>query len=66
MNLIEQAITDYWGQQCHEYRQGCSVCEAWEQYHTLRDRADEAEVQLKNLTFVRDWELSNTQESREG
>jgi hypothetical protein len=35
MNLVEEAMTDYWGEKCDEYEQGCPVCDAWRQYENL-------------------------------
>ena len=34
-NLIEEAITDYWGKRCPDYIDGCPVCEAWNQYDSM-------------------------------
>ena len=35
MNLIEQALTGYWGPKCSEYEEGCIVCDAWREYENL-------------------------------
>ena len=35
MNLVEQAITEHWGEKCPEYEQGCVVCQAWREYENL-------------------------------
>ena len=35
MNLIEQALQDYWGPKCSEYEEGCIVCDAWREYENL-------------------------------
>lgn len=35
MNLVEQALTEYWGERCDEYEQGCPVCDAWHEYDNL-------------------------------
>jgi hypothetical protein len=35
MNCIEQAMTDYWGERCDSYEQGCVVCDAWNDYDAL-------------------------------
>jgi hypothetical protein len=35
MNCIEQAMTDYWGERCDSYEQGCVVCQAWKDYDDL-------------------------------
>jgi len=35
MNLIEQAIEEYWGARCDDYEEGCVVCEAWREYDNL-------------------------------
>jgi len=34
-NLIEDAITDYWGERCPDHEWGCDVCAAWNQYDML-------------------------------
>lgn len=35
MNLVEQAITEYWGKKCNGYERGCPVCDAWREYENL-------------------------------
>lgn len=35
MNLVEQAITEHWGEKCDSYEQGCPVCDAWREYENL-------------------------------
>ena len=35
MNCIEQAMTDYWGERCDSYEQGCPACDAWGEYDAL-------------------------------
>jgi len=35
MNLIEQAIEEYWGARCDDYEEGCAVCDAWRDYDNL-------------------------------
>lgn len=35
MNLVEQALTEHWGEKCPEYEQGCVVCQAWREYENL-------------------------------
>lgn len=35
MNLVEQAITEHWGERCDGYEQGCPVCDAWREYDNL-------------------------------
>jgi hypothetical protein len=35
MNLIEQAIEEYWGARCEDYEEGCVVCDAWREYDNL-------------------------------
>ena len=38
-NLIEQAITYYWGERCEDYEPLCIVCQAWRLYDDLCDRS---------------------------
>ena len=35
MNLVEEALTEQWGEKCPEYEQGCVVCQAWREYENL-------------------------------
>ena len=42
--LIEEAITDQYGERCEEYAQGCPCCDAWKQY----DRLKRYEFHLRN------------------
>ena len=35
MNLVEQTLTEQWGEKCPEYEQGCVVCQAWREYENL-------------------------------
>lgn len=42
-NLIEDAITEYFGERCDEYYFECVCCAAWKQYDTLREMAQEKE-----------------------
>ncbi len=35
MNLVEQAITEHWGEKCDSYERGCPVCDAWREYEDL-------------------------------
>ena len=35
MNLVEQALTEHWGEKCADYEQGCPVCDAWREYENL-------------------------------
>ena len=35
MNLVEQALTEHWGEKCDSYEQGCPVCDAWREYENL-------------------------------
>ena len=38
-SLIEEAITDYWGERCDDYHERCVCCAAWKEYDLLRDGA---------------------------
>lgn len=35
MNLVEEALTEHWGEKCDSYEQGCVVCDAWREYENL-------------------------------
>ena len=35
MNLVEEALTEHWGEKCDSYEQGCVVCQAWREYENL-------------------------------
>jgi hypothetical protein len=35
MNLVEQALTEHWGEKCDSYERGCPVCDAWREYENL-------------------------------
>ena len=32
---VEEALTEYWGEQCSGYEEDCPVCEAWAEYKTM-------------------------------
>jgi hypothetical protein len=49
MNLVEEALTEQWGEKCPEYEQGCVVCQAWREYENL---VTYGESLTPNLTFV--------------
>lgn len=34
-SLIAEAITDYLGERCPEYAEGCFCCEAWAEFDRL-------------------------------
>jgi hypothetical protein len=36
-NLVEEAVTEYFGERCPEYEPGCACCEGWKQYDTLKN-----------------------------
>lgn len=38
-NLIEQAITEYWGERCPDYEPSCPCCITWEQYDVMYEAA---------------------------
>lgn len=41
MNLIEEAITEHWGERCLDHEPECPVCKAWGQLDNLcREYAD--------------------------
>ena len=35
-NLVEEAVTEYFGERCPEYEPGCACCEGWKQYDVMR------------------------------
>jgi len=35
MNLVEQALTEHWGEKCPEFESGCIVCQVWREYENL-------------------------------
>ena len=35
MNLVEQALTEHWGEKCADYESGCVACQAWKDYDDL-------------------------------
>jgi len=35
MNLVEQALTEQWGERCPDFESGCVVCQAWREYENL-------------------------------
>jgi hypothetical protein len=36
LNLIAEAITEWFGERCPDYAEGCPSCEAWKEYDRLR------------------------------
>jgi len=53
MNLIEQAIEEYWGARCDDYEEGCAVCDAWRDYdNLLMDNKIANEIAQKAFTEV--------------
>lgn len=36
--LIAEAITDYFGERCLDYAEGCPTCEAWAEYDRMNTR----------------------------
>jgi hypothetical protein len=41
-DLIETAITEYFGERCDDYEERCVVCRAWKEYDNLVALADRA------------------------
>ena len=39
-NLVEEAVTEYFGERCPEYEPGCACCEGWKQYDVMRKQYD--------------------------
>lgn len=37
MNLVAQAIVDYWGERCPDYDVDCFCCKAWEQFDIMHE-----------------------------
>jgi len=56
MNLVEQALTEHWGEKCADYEQGCPVCDAWREYENLvtygASETPNHEELLKNLLIA--------------
>ena len=51
-NLIEEAITEYYGERCPDYVWECAVCAVWNQYDTLCAAADRSTwTHRKKLEF---------------
>lgn len=39
MTKIEEAITNWFGERCADFCEGCFCCEAWAEYDALRQAA---------------------------
>ena len=39
-NLIEEALTEYFGERCPDYHEECMCCKAWKEYDILCVAAD--------------------------
>lgn len=53
-SLIEQAITEWFGERCPETEPGCPCCDAWAQYDSMK--AAEARPAVRELSDDdRDW-----------
>jgi hypothetical protein len=42
VDLVEEAITESFGERCREFEAGCPCCDAWKQYDDLRAAAAKA------------------------
>jgi hypothetical protein len=42
-NLIEEALTEFYGERCPDYEWTCICCVAWKQYDTLCEMVQEKE-----------------------
>ena len=40
VELIEEAIEEYWGDRCDSYHAECACCMAWKQFDRLREGRD--------------------------
>ncbi len=51
--LIAEAITDYFGERCLDYAEGCPTCEAWAEYDRWNTRAAPAatDTGLETVAF---------------
>lgn len=38
-SLVEDAITEYFGERCDDYDERCACCAAWKEYDLLSDGA---------------------------
>lgn len=52
MNLIEEALTDQWGERCPDYVAGCPCCDAWKLYDDLVAKPKEV---LKEAIRTTNW-----------
>lgn len=39
MSLIEEALTDYWGEKCEDFDEDCPRCQAWIEYGEMLMKA---------------------------
>jgi len=44
--LIEQAITEFYGERCDDYLAECVVCQAWSEYDTLTGNYEASKTEL--------------------
>jgi len=50
--LIAEAITDYFGERCLDYAEGCPTCEAWAEYDRWNTRAAPAATDTGLVTVA--------------
>jgi len=44
--LIEQAITEFYGERCDDYLAECVVCQAWSEYDILTGNYEASKTEL--------------------
>jgi hypothetical protein len=60
-NLIEDAITEYFGERCDDYEKNCVCCKAWQEYDImcLALRI----VAVETATEIEKWKLKKETEN---
>lgn len=36
MNMIEEAVKNYYGERCPDHDADCIICQAWEEFDTIK------------------------------
>lgn len=49
MKLIEEAITEYYGERCPDFAEGCTCCEAWAEFDNIIGKVRELQIQVDLL-----------------
>ena len=40
MNMIEEAVKNYYGERCPDHDADCIICQAWEEFDTVKHNLD--------------------------